>query len=51
MLELVGAAVKYPYGARLFGAVDAVFSDGEITAVVGGEGSKIQIQVIYSSFR
>lgn len=39
MLELVGAAVKYPYGARLFGAVDAVFSDGEITAVVGGEGS------------
>ena len=39
MLELVGAAVKYPYGARLFGAADAVFRDGEIIAVTGGEGS------------
>lgn len=39
MLELVGAAVKYPYGARLFGAVDAVFADGKIVAVTGGEGS------------
>ena len=34
MLELVGAAV-----ARLFGAADAVFRDGEIIAVTGGEGS------------
>lgn len=39
MLELVGAAVKYPYGARLFGAVDAVFGDGKIVSVTGGEGS------------
>lgn len=39
MLELIGVTKQYLYGARLFGALDARFGDGEIIAVYGGEGS------------
>lgn len=39
MLALSGFAKQYLYGARLFGGVDAVFGDGEVVAVYGGERS------------
>ena len=39
MLTLEGFAKQYLYGARLFGGVDVSFGDGEVVAVLGGEGS------------
>lgn len=39
MLTLEAFAKQYLYGARLFGGIDAEFADGEIVAVLGGEGS------------
>ncbi len=39
MIELNGVAKQYLYGARVLGVTDMRIDDGEIIAVVGGEGS------------
>ncbi len=39
MIELIGATVVYPYGARLFKATDLVFHSGEIVALLGRDGA------------
>lgn len=39
MLELKGVTKQYLYGARVLSAIDTVIRNGEIVAVLGGDGS------------